>query len=1148
MNIKSYAAAWAVALTGLIPAAAWAQVTVVDDFTQGQAAVSWVPFNGACLTAGTGGGSIPACVGLPYYTEALVGGATGALPDPVGSGALRFTNGSPGGYHQNGAIVLNPANAFPSNAGVQITFTTVTYRGNSGGAGGDGADGISFFLMDAAYPPDIGAFGGSLGYTCSNVNYDPTLRADGTPRAYDGLVGAYLGLGIDEYGNFLNGSNPFTGYNGDNAINTTGTAGGFGYQPGRIGMRGAGSVGWHSLNNRYPVQYPTSLTPAQRASSVQKTCNTGVLWDYSVDPNNPVVSALQPPANQPIDYPAIPNAFSLTAVQIANEAAITRSDGTPISYKLKITSGGLLSLSYSINSGAYQPVISGQNITASNGPLPANFLFGFAGSTGGSTNIHEIMCFRAAPVNQSASSAGGNQQQAAKIQAGSQVYFAYYNPDNWTGSLTSQNLLQDAQGNITGYSVPNWDASCVLTGTGGGQGATCPSTGAASVAPEAPNVRTILSWNGSQGIAFRFPNLTAGPAGQQATLDQGDLPLPYNANRLNFLRGDRSNEQNILGVGLYRARTSVLGDIVDSSPAWVGPASSPYGIIFTDKIGTSPGFPENAGQSYAAFKTAGAQTRTNVVYAGANDGLLHGFRTGSYSAANVYQPALNDGYELLAYMPGAIVNTIHSTTAGLDFSNPQYGHNFYVDATPGTGDLFYQGTWHTWLVGGLGAGGAAIYALDITQPANFTEANAATLVMGEWTNQTLVCVNVGGCAANLGNTYGVPQIRRFHNGKWGAVFGNGIGSASGAAGIFVMIVDPVSAAETFYYIGTSAAAGGNGIAFVTAADLDSDNIADYVYAGDLQGNLWRFDLTNANPALWAASASPLFTTPGGQPITTQVIVASVPANTGPPRIMIDFGTGQVTPFTNTNAATYASGAQALYGIWDWNLGGATGWNTKGSVQYASLPTPQTIVASGPSLNLQTQSITTTGIYRSVSNTPVCFKGSTGCLGGAPANTQFGWILPLSVVPGTPPNPAVSEQVVFNPILELGIFIVNTTIPPTNSPTTCSSTTPTGFTMAINPTTGGSFPASVFADSTGSFNNLNISGVEWNGTGSGEVVTSGGNGTVGSKVYYVTQTSSTGSSSSGVGNGNGTSTQPLPPQQMNVSGGTQGGRLTWVQRR
>src|SRR5450755_3225943 len=212
MKTKFYAAALAITLGGLSPCAAWAQVTVTDDFTQGEAAVKWKAFNGACLTAGDGGVTIPACVGLPYYTEALVGGTSGTLPDVPTQGALRFTNGSPGGFHQNGAIVLDPSNSFPSNSVFQNTFTTETYRGNSGGAGGDGADGISFFLMDASQTPDLGAFGGSLAYTCSNSNNDPTLRSDGTQRGYDGLVGAYLGLGIDEYGNFLNGSNPLTGY------------------------------------------------------------------------------------------------------------------------------------------------------------------------------------------------------------------------------------------------------------------------------------------------------------------------------------------------------------------------------------------------------------------------------------------------------------------------------------------------------------------------------------------------------------------------------------------------------------------------------------------------------------------------------------------------------------------------------------------------------------------------------------------------------------------------------------------------------------------------------------------------------------------------------------------------------------------------
>ena len=85
------------------------------------------------------------------------------------------------------------------------------------------------------------------------------------------------------------------------------------------------------------------------------------------------------------------------------------------------------------------------------------------------------------------------------------------------------------------------------------EGATCPSTGAPSTPAEAPTSRVILSWNGSQGIPFEWGNLTTGATGQQSTLDAGDA-TPYNANRLNFLRGDRSNECHYRppGVGLYR--------------------------------------------------------------------------------------------------------------------------------------------------------------------------------------------------------------------------------------------------------------------------------------------------------------------------------------------------------------------------------------------------------------------------------------------------------------------------------------------------------------------------------------------------------------------------------------------------------------------
>ena len=713
----------------------------------------------------------------------------------------------------------------------------------------------------------------------------------------------------------------------------------------------------------------TGLVDAQYA--VQNTCKTGNLFNYS-SPLAPVSAGpatLTNAANTKgiLDYAPIPNAFKeLTSFQIANEGANTRGDATPIFYNLKITQDGLLSLSYSTG-GAYSSLISNQSITAANGPLPATFRVGFAASTGGSTNIHEIMCFKAASAVTSGSSATVNEKQAAKVEAGTQAYFAYYNPNDWIGTVTANTLI-DTSGVISVATVANWDASCLLSGTASGlpsAGGGCASTGASgpSAATPAPSSRVMLTYDtvNNVGIPFKWASLNAF---QQAGLVFGDPTITQN--RLNYLRGDRSNEVDSSGVGLYRARDAVLGDIVDSSPAWVGPPNSPYTATWTDRLSPTTTMPENTvAQSYVQYTNA-EQGRLNVVYVGSNDGFLHGFRAGSFDMGGNFcgtplstlpncATTPNDGQEVLAYMPGSIlasaaasgapggctydVNTgtqvqqIHGVTPAiganpacvepvLDYSNTQYGHNFFVDATPGNGDLYYSGNWHTWLVGGLGMGGAAIYALDVTNP-SFSEGSAATTVIGEWNPNSINCSIVSNCGNNLGNTFGTPQIRRLHSGNWAAIFGNGYSSQSGDAGIYVMLIDS-GGSPTFYYLSTGVA-GGNGIGYVTPADLDGDHVTDYVYAGDLKGNLWRFDLTSSSPNQWGvtnaggisvnalsgggAPAVPLFTTQSGQPITSQLLVISSVA-TGTPRLMIEFGTGQRTQLTNLTPATYASGTQS----------------------------------------------------------------------------------------------------------------------------------------------------------------------------------------------------------------------------------------------
>jgi type IV pilus assembly protein PilY1 len=1052
------------------PHAVRAQASVSEDFTGAATGNSWWFFNGACLTAGalpgsepTGSstGQIPGCTTIAgsYYNhssgEVLVGGANGTFPDPVGQGALRFTNGAPYGFNENGGIVFKTP--FPTGQGISITFKTVTYRGNSGGVGADGADGISFYLMDATQlntsaitgtssgdGNGLGSWGGSLGYTCSNNN-----------APYNGLVGGYLGLGIDEFGNFLNGVQLMPGYTGPNTASGDNTEYGYGYKPNRIGLRGAGNVAWSWLNTNYPATYPSSFTAAQRGTAVQETCEHGVVWDALT---NSAVTGGSGSTIPVQDYAPISNAYvELPAsTKIANEAAATRGAATPIFYQLKITQNGLLSLSYSIcpssGCGAYISVINGQDITTTNGALPADFLFGFAGSTGGSTNIHEILCFKADPATSTASSAGASQKQSAKLETGTQAYFAYYNPANgWTGDLTANSLGFDSFGNVVIAPTANWDASCVLTGVA--SGSTCTTTGVPGpTAAQGPGKRVILSWNGSSGIPFEWGNLTTAPAGgQQAVIDAGDA-MPYNANRVNYLRGDRSNEINTAGAGLFRRRTSVLADIIDSSPAWVGAPIAPYPAVWSDRLNGSATLPENSAtaQSYPQYVSA-QQNRQQVVYVGANDGLVHGFRSGTYNpSSQTYSQ--NDGYELLAYMPGAVVQTIHSTTANVDYSNAQYGHNYFVDATPGAGDVFYGGQWHSWLVGGLGPGGAtgAIYALDVTDPRSFSESNAASLVIGEWTPATINCANVPSCGNNLGNTYGTPQVRRLHDGRWAVIFGNGLGSSSGDAGIYVMLIDstnPLANAPTFYYLSTYTGSAGspNGIAFTTPADLDGDHITDYVYAGDLQGNLWRFDLTSSTESAWAVSAGPLFKAPGSQPITTAPVVASGSPSPGmPQQLMILFGTGQRVPLTNASAATYASGTQSLYGVWDWNM---SAWNSISSAQYAALASggPGVPTTLGQS-NLQAQSVTinsTTQDREITANATICWAGSPQCA----SSGQFGWYLNL---------PGAQEQIIYSPELVAQALTVNSIVPAVNVPTSCANLSDTGFTYVLSAMTGGAF--------------------------------------------------------------------------------------------
>lgn len=1063
-------------VAGLLFAGSSAAVTYTDNFSNAASTLNWNALGYACLTAGSGSGTIPACA---------------SPKDVAGSGALRLT---PALNSQTGAILSNFT--FPLSQGLQVTFTTYTYGGNSGGTASNGADGIAFFMTDGSFavPKIAGGQGGSLGYSCSNSN-----------AQFEGIPNAYLGLGIDEYGNYLNsGDNTSSGiYNtnvpllgvptyGTNTYYVSSTP--F-YQPERIGLRGAGNLTWAWLQSQNPSYYSGS-TPD--ATKTQAACRTGTYVSGTLL-GLPVTTKI------PFNYNAIAGGYSVlpNSTLIANESASTRSTATPITYKLNISAAGLLNFAYSYNNGAFQPVLANNSITLSNGPLPAALRFGFSSGTGGSNNIHEITCFSAAPLL-SNTSAGANTVQSGQVKIGSQIYLATYTADNWWGSVTSNSLTAATDGTLNVSSVANWDANCDISG------GPCPSLGTnaqgtatTTVAAQLPAARVLITSSGAVGGGLPFEWVSGINSTQQANLtDTGDVTKASGIARLNWLRGVRTNEQLQSPVpGTLRARTQVLGDILNSSPTFVGaPAPNTYADAFIDSLlGNAANKPENANgvQAYSAFVNK-QSLRTNIVYAGSNDGFVHGFAAGAPAADGSYSLPANNGTEVIGFMPSGVLGGSNI----VNLTSPAYVHKYFVDATPVASDLFYNSAWHTWLVGGVGSGGSEIYALDITDPTQFSEVNAGKLVVGDWTN-------TASGLTHLGTTTGTPIVARLHNGNWAIIFGNGLGTST-TAGVYIGLVNSTTGAVTFQFLDTKvgSATSPNGITNVTSADLDGDHIADYLYAGDLQGNVWRFDLTSGSAAAWSVStfgnsgATPLFTaknaapTPVGQPITTSAVITSVAVGGGN-RVIVAFGTGQKTPFTSTSGDTYATGTQTFYGIWDWDMNAWDAASGSGA-QYVALTGPQAINRGTLLTQTLTSTSTATGTnsqvlgYRYLSvGKVVCWQGSTTCTSG---NTQYGWLFDL---------PSLNEQIIYNPTIIGGAIVVNTAIPAVISASQCNAGLQSGWTMAFDPGSGSGIVQSFFPDASGgtatTSGGSTVGGIQLNGVGTPTSISYNG------QTYIVTQT-------------------------------------------
>lgn len=532
------------------------------------------------------------------------------------------------------------------------------------------------------------------------------------------------------------------------------------------------------------------------------------------------------------------------------------------------------------------------------------------------------------------SSASAATVNSGSVSQESRVYQAKFSSADWTGNILSYKV--DGAGALA--STAEWGAADALPN------------------PSSRNIWTVGSESSFTPKKFDWTTISADSTRKSQLGSTDTLAQEV----LNYLRGDDTGELD----GTYRVRSTKLGDIVNSAPLFVGQPSAGYDF-----------------NGYSAFASL-HKNRAKVVYAGANDGMLHAFDTDS------------NGGELFAFIPSPVFANLK------DLSSKTYSHKYYVDGSPSSDDAYFNGAWHTVLVGGLNKGGQGIYALDVTTPDSFSSSD----VLWEFTDKN---------DRDLGYTFSQPIITKTSSGTWVAIFGNGYNNSNAdtytsTTGRAVLYIVDLSNGQLIRKIDTlvGSTATPNGLASAAVVDFNVDDVADYVYAGDLRGNMWKFDITSTNPSNWkvayttgSGAPMPLYVATdasgNAQPITTRPEVYWGPNGQG---MTILFGTGKWLELTDKVINT--ARPQTFYGVYDFNTGTSSDAFT-GRTNLAM----QTIVSESTQMN-------TDGSTTSIRKTSANSAGSKG------------WYLDLIPPSGT----YAGERSVSNPVLRNGRVLFSTLIP------------------------------------------------------------------------------------------------------------------------
>ena len=462
---------------------------------------------------------------------------------------------------------------------------------------------------------------------------------------------------------------------------------------------------------------------------------------------------------------------------------------------------------------------------------------------------------------------------------------------------------------------------------------------------------TYQSWNTSSNAAvtLAYGNFSAA---QQTTLSQS---LPTGISGSDLVEWSKGTNKTGLKV-----RSVLLGDIINSPLVLASPSDKTASDLSGDT-------------TYTTYLTTKAANMNSNLVVNANDGFV-----------NVINSA--NGTRRYAYMPSSVLPSLRL------IADPAYingvSHKFLVDGQVGVYDAQINSAWKTLAIGGTGAGGKTFYALQLF------DASAGNVLNALWEVSAPATANTANAFNDLGYAYARPEVARLADGRWAAFIANGYGSSSGVAALYVLDVRDGSLIKKIVIDSTETT---NGLSSVKLK-VNSSNVVQAAYGGDLKGRLWKFDLSATSTDSWgvAFSGKPLFTTAGGttQPITAQPLLAD--NSLGGKQIFV--GTGKF----NETADKTNKDLQAFYSVWD--ADGGSGQLTVSSLQAQAV----TGVFSG-----------STGQFITTSQNDTTYPG------------EKGWYLPLVYN-----NVLTGERVINQASLVLGRIVFTTASVDTTDP--CAS--------------------------------------------------------------------------------------------------------------